>query len=915
MKDSFSDPDPLEEASAYEPLDRNSMFQADSAPDYRGVAPFDLVEVQAPVSQEAAEAGWPSEVREAHVHPKNRFAHFVLVEQVGCGLSGTVYRAWDTRWQQYSAVKILHSMESGVLEKFILEAPRAAHLRHPGIATSYEAGEHEGQWYVAMTYIEGRPIDADTRSVSFNLEMMRDACRALEHAHDQGILHGDIKSSNILVDRLDRVHLTDFGVPHRRFQSDIRGDVYDFGVALYKLLAGKRAATGRPLTKLNSEVSPELEAVVSRAMSKDPARRHASAGELADDLDRVLLDRSPAGTYGVTLQLVKKWGPVAMVGVALALIFAWLAPAFLGSALAAGETDTKEGHYKRAAIALLRIEESDDLADPARRAPRIREYVYSHLAGLNERMPTFLHAKVLGVRAHLVGGDVNRASRELASLAEYEPLDYRVRFFRTLIELEDALAKPLPLPAPEAPGPVWAGELPGWLRFHDDLIEVMRVPVEVDSPLYAEYRRDAEAARALLPLVEGQWRLACEKLTTLTQSQRLPVYLAARRAASYLARRFDEVLNEPGTQFALALDSSDVPAEDLKRLRPLFAGCPRREATLFCWSARRSAARGSDPGSLVKEGLALDSLENEARGILQIADLRGRQLTGRDAEAAYLEARELLGGQPVTWMGRIAAIEALLGTGRSLQLRDGHFRTVFAQAIEESNSLPSEEGWNVPYLLRAEALLGLGQYQEAKAEAGRVQGPTTDEVRALLISAAASLRQAEKAQETRSPKAAEYLAEAMTFSDRAVARIKDHPMALTLRAAAALQAAELSPESALLPNEAIRRLSIALDRAPEFVEARFHRAAAYFLLAERTSRTDSKGEEYRTAAIADLDRILQTVPDLAAAYALRGLVRASLGQHAGSIDDFKEALKRSPCGEPDEVRMWMRAAEFADKNK
>lgn len=901
MKDSFSDPDPFEEAGAYAPLDRNAMFQADAAPDYRGIAPFDLVEIPAPVSHEAAEAGWPSEVREAHAHPKNRFAHFVLVEQVGCGLSGTVYRAWDSRWQQYSAVKILHAMESGALEKFIREAPRAAHLRHPGIATSYEAGEHEGLWYVAMTYIEGRPIDADPRSVPFNLEMMRDACRALEHAHEQGILHGDIKTSNILVDRLDRVHLTDFGVPNRRFQSDVRGDVFDFGVALYKLLAGKRASTGRPLAKLNSGVSPEVEGVVARAMAKDPARRHASAGELADDLDRLLLERPDMGAYRLTLQLAKKWLPIAMVGVALALIFAWLAPAFLGSAIAAGETDTINAHYKRAAIALLRIEESDELADPARREPRIREYVCS-LSSLNQRMPKFLHAQVLGVRAHLAGGDVNRASMELAALKEYEALDYRIQFFQTLIELEAELAKPLPLPAPEAPGPTWVGEVPDWRRFHDDLSEVTRRPVEVDSLLYAEHRRDAEAARALLPLVEGQWRLACEKLTILTQTQRLPAYMAARRAASYLARRFDEVLNEPGTQFALALDTSDVPAEDLKRLRPLFAGCPRREATLYCWSARRTAAQGGNPASLVKEGLALDPLEGEARGILQVADLRGRQLTGRDAEAAYLEARELLGVHPVTWMGRIAAIEALLGMGRSLRLHDGNFRTVFAQAIAEANSLPSEEGWNVPLLLRAEAFVGLGMYQEAKAEARRVQGSTTDEVRALLISAAASLRRGD-------------WAEAMAFSDRAAARCKDHPVALTLRAAAAIQAAELSPESAVLPNEAIRRLSIALERAPEFVEARFHRAAAYFLLAERTSRADTKGDEYRAAAIADLDRILQSVPDLSAAYALRGLVRASLGQHAGSIEDLKEALKRPQCGEPDEVRMWLRAAEFADRNK
>jgi serine/threonine protein kinase len=74
---------------------------------------------------------WPAEVFQANRHPRNRFGRFILVTQIGCGASGSVFRAWDTRWKQYAGLKILHEMTPEVLETFIREAARAARLRHP----------------------------------------------------------------------------------------------------------------------------------------------------------------------------------------------------------------------------------------------------------------------------------------------------------------------------------------------------------------------------------------------------------------------------------------------------------------------------------------------------------------------------------------------------------------------------------------------------------------------------------------------------------------------------------------------------------------------------------------------------------------------------------------------------------------
>jgi tetratricopeptide (TPR) repeat protein/tRNA A-37 threonylcarbamoyl transferase component Bud32 len=853
MKDSFPDCDPVEEAAAArwyleEHLER--IPRACAASDER-----------------------PSDVDEAARRPQNRFGHFILLEQIGCGSSGSVFRSWDTRWNQAAAVKLLHAMEPTVLDRFVAEAPRASRLKQASIATPYEAGEHGGQWYVAMTYIDGRPIDAEDRPLTLTLELVRDACRAVDEAHLQGVAHGSLSARNLLVNRLDQVFVTGFGVPNRLVPADVPGDVHDLGIVLRRLIHG------------HPEVSPELEEVAARAAASTPEARFPSASAMADELDRLLLARRYTGSFGLPRRLARKWGPVAVAGAALAFVAGWIVPAFLSSASGGTESGDLKTRYKEASLALLRIEESDEVADTGLRGRRLREYAQAHLAPLLESNPRSLHARVLKARAMYLESGGDAATRELEGLLEYQELDYRVRYFQVLIELEKSLSKPLPLPAPEAPGPEWNGGVPDWRGYHGDLGAVVRAPVEPDSLLFAEHRRDSEAAQALMLLVEGQWRLASEKLTQLVQTQKLPVYLAARRAAAYLARRFDEVLDEPGTQFALALDSSDSPSDDLKRLQPLFAGDPNREGTLYCWAARRCIAQGVDPRPHVEAAMRR-SLDRESRAILQVAHLRWR---GDDER--YREVAADL-GEPSTWMGRIAAIEALIGSGRHLKRRGGDAAACFEEAIRKADELPQCERWNVPRLLRAEALLGLGRCAEARAEAKRVRGAPTDEFRSLLIASAATLRLADLSRRAGSAAESEFLLASIADSERALILFPSHPEAVTLRAAATIFAAERVRDAREL-ERAIGRLTFVLDRAPDHVEARYHRASAHFLLASGR------------AALEDLDRILEIAPDLSAARALRAAVLASQGRDGACVEDLREALRDEQCPDREELERWL----------
>ncbi len=266
------------------------------------------------------------------------FGHYRVVNELGRGGMGVVYRAYEESLNRYVAIKVLaeHLTEDqDFVTRFRREAQSAASLSHPNVTQIYYIGDEKGVPYFVMEFVEG-PSIRDVLKKEGALEparaarLGRQAASGLADAHDQGLVHRDIKPANLMLTKGDLVKIADFGLALQPDDAgtrltatgmlmgtpgylapeqcegtaaDARSDIYSLGMTLYEMLAGTTPFEGNsplaiirqilyeeppPLDELDSGVSAELNGIVTKMLAKDPAQRYQSCHEVISDLDSYL---------------------------------------------------------------------------------------------------------------------------------------------------------------------------------------------------------------------------------------------------------------------------------------------------------------------------------------------------------------------------------------------------------------------------------------------------------------------------------------------------------------------------------------------------------------------------------------------------------------------------------------------------
>jgi serine/threonine protein kinase len=269
------------------------------------------------------------------VNTKN-IANFELKELIGSGGMANIYQGLQLSLERPVAIKVLHrhlTANEGFVARFKKEAKQAAILQHPNIVSIIDYGHQNGDYFIAMEYIDGQNVkEMMTRMNRFPLEVAlliaREVATGLKYAHSHGLIHRDIKPANIMLARDGRVMITDFGIAKAPDDMSItvtgqtlgspaymspeqaagrpidhRCDIFSLGIILYEIIIGEKPFKGQTYQEmmtqiisgmpqdagnLRIDVTPSLGSIIKKAMAKDIESRYQDGDELAADLDREL---------------------------------------------------------------------------------------------------------------------------------------------------------------------------------------------------------------------------------------------------------------------------------------------------------------------------------------------------------------------------------------------------------------------------------------------------------------------------------------------------------------------------------------------------------------------------------------------------------------------------------------------------
>ena len=266
------------------------------------------------------------------------FGDYEIIREIARGGMGVVFRARQVSLNRPVALKMILAgqlADDTDVKRFHTEAEAAANLDHPGIVPIFEVGEHEGQHYFSMGFVEGQSLSQRLAEGPLPpreaAELIRRVSEAIEYAHQHGVIHRDLKPANILIDQNGNPRVTDFGLAKKlKEDSGLTGsgqimgtpsymppeqaggkrgdvgpaaDVYALGATLYALVTGRppfQAATAMdtvlqviseepvPPRRLNLAVEPDIETICLKCLEKEPTKRYASAAALAEELARFL---------------------------------------------------------------------------------------------------------------------------------------------------------------------------------------------------------------------------------------------------------------------------------------------------------------------------------------------------------------------------------------------------------------------------------------------------------------------------------------------------------------------------------------------------------------------------------------------------------------------------------------------------